>query len=313
LSLKYFHQRDVFSDDPFTTPIEPSIPYSLAVMVQNNGAGIAKNFRVTSAQPKIIENEKGLLADFRIIATQVAGQPLQPSLTADFGNIGPGEIKVGEWLLTSSLQGLFIDYSATFEHVDGLNNPRLSLIDSVAIHEMNHQVRALGALDDGLPDFLVNDVPDLRDLPDTIHMSDGTTAPVAVVEAAQANGTLTKTLTATMPAGWTYLRVPEPSNGQLELIRVVRSDGLEIPLDVNAWVTDRTFIGQGQRPVYENILHLLDHDSTGSYTLTYQARLAERFRAAGREVSVVNAGVDGQTTYGHLRNFDVWLDRKSVV
>lgn len=42
-------------------------------------------------------------------------------------------------------------------------------------------------------------------------------------------------------------------------------------------------------------------------TLTYQARLAERFHTAGREVSVVNAGVDGQTTYGHLRSFDVWF------
>ncbi len=40
---------------------------------------------------------------------------------------------------------------------------------------------------------------------------------------------------------------------------------------------------------------------------TYQARLAERFQAAGRAVSVVNAGVDGQTTYGHLRSFDVWF------
>jgi N-acetylneuraminic acid mutarotase len=271
LGLKYFHQRDVLSDDPFTLPIEPAIPYSLAVMIQNNGAGVAKNMRITSAQPKIIENEKGLLVDFRILATQVAGQALQPSLTANFGSINPGEIKIGEWLLTSSLQGLFIDYKATFEHVDELNDPRLSLIDSVGIHEMIHQVRALGALEDGKPDFLVNDVPDARDLPDTIHLSDGSVAPVSVVEAAGASGGMTKTLTATLPAGWSYLRIPDPSNGSLRLTRVVRSDGLEVPIDVNVWVTDRTFIGQGQRPVYEPILHLLDHDSTGSYTLTYEA------------------------------------------
>ncbi|MFZ4593428.1 MAG: putative Ig domain-containing protein [Verrucomicrobiaceae bacterium] len=227
--------------------------------------------RITSAQPKIIENEKGLLADFRIIATQVAGQSLQPSLTASFGNINPGEIKIGEWLMTSSLQGLFIDYKATFEHVDELNDPRLSLIDAVEIHEMIHPVRALGALDDGKPDFLVNDVPDVRDLPDTVYLSDGTTAPVALREAASATGTLTKTLTAAMPAGWAYLRVPEPSNGQLRLTKVTRSDGLELPLDVNAWVTDRTFIGQALRPTNENILHLLDFNSTGSYTLLYEA------------------------------------------
>ncbi len=274
LALKYFHQRDVFSDDPFTTPIEPAIPYVLAVMVENQGFGAAKNFTITSAQPTIIENDKGLLADFQIIATKVDGQPLQPSLTANFGDIAPGQIRIGEWLLTSSLQGLFTDYSATFQHIDGRGNPRLSLIDSVEIHEMIHEVRELGLLDDGKPDFLVNDLGDARNLPDTIHLSDGTTASVAVLEVAQVTGTLSSAnltigLTAAMPAGWAYLLVPEPSNGQYVLQRVVRSDGLEIPLDVNAWVTDRTFIGQGLRPVYENILHLLDENSPGNYTLIY--------------------------------------------
>ena len=289
LTLKYFHQRDVFSDDPHTPQVEPSIPYSLAVMVQNNGFGTAKNMTITSAQPKIIENEKGLLIDFQIIATQVSGQPLQPTLTANFGDVGPGQITIGEWLFTSSLQGHFIDYKATFEHVDGLGNPRLSLIDSVEIHEMIHQVRALGALDDGKPDFLVNDIVDPRDLPDTIYLSNGTIAPVAVVEQGQPSGPvsptqLSITLSATLPAGWAYLRIVDPANPnvdpahphekQYELTKVVRSDGLELPLDVDAWVTDRTFIGDGKRPIDENILHLLDYNSTGSYTLTYVPTLA---------------------------------------
>ena len=300
LSVKYFHQRDVFSDDPFTTQIEPAIPYALAVMVRNGGAGADLTAQLNQVQatlktlpadltsitehgllylprPYVVPggrfNEKGLLISFRTIATQVAGQSLTPSLTADFGTIAPGQIKVGQWLFTSSLQGLFTDYEATFEHIDDLGDPRTSLIKSVEIHEMIHQVRALGPLDDGLPDFLVNDVPDIRDLPDTIYLSDGSSAPVIVLEAAQVTGSFTKTLTATMPAGWTYLRIPEPSNGQYELIKVVRSDGLELPIDVDAWVTDRTFIGLGQRPTYENILHLLDHNSTGSYTLTYQPKL----------------------------------------
>src|SRR5262249_31286268 len=55
LTLDYFHQRDVYSDDPHTDIIEPSIPFNLAVMVRNNGAGDARNFRITSAQPEIIE------------------------------------------------------------------------------------------------------------------------------------------------------------------------------------------------------------------------------------------------------------------
>ncbi len=42
--------------------------------------------------------------------------------------------------------------------------------------------------------------------------------------------------------------------------------------------------------------------------LTYQAQLAKKFSDHGRSVSVVNAGIDGQTTLGHIRNFDVWFN-----
>jgi hypothetical protein len=100
--LKYLHQRDVFSDGPFTDVVEPSIPFNRAVMVQNRGYGLAKTFRITSAQPQIVENEKGLLIDFQIIATEVAGRNLVPSLTADFGNIDPGRTAIGRWLMTST-------------------------------------------------------------------------------------------------------------------------------------------------------------------------------------------------------------------
>ncbi len=275
LYLKYFHQRDVFSDDPFTVPVEPSQPFSLAVMVENRGAGAARRLSITSAQPEIVDNEKGLLIDFQIIGTEVAGQNLSPSLSADFGDVPPGQRRTGTWLMTSSLQGLFIDYKATFEHLDGFGDPRLSLIKQVEIHEMIHMVEALGTLSDGQPDFLVNDVADIRDLPDTIHLSDGTTAPVALLETgtasgAPAPGSLSVQISAAPGAGWTYLRIPDPANGAYRLTGVQRSDGLTIPVEKNAWVTDRTFIGLGRAPVRENILHLLDFAGTGLYTLTYE-------------------------------------------
>ena len=274
LTVQYFHQRDVFSDDPFTPAIEPSVPFSLAVMVQNKGAGAARNMRITSAQPQIIENEKGLLVDFNILATEVAGQNLTPSLTATFGTINPGTNAIARWLMTSTIQGLFIDYQATFEHIDGLGNPRLSLIDDVSIHEMIHLVQAGGAFEDGRPDFLVNDAPDLNDFPDRLYLSDGSTNPVQVVTTATPGGmpsagNLSVSLTAPMPIGWAYLRAPDPANGAWRLLRVVRSDGMVIALNTNVWTTDRTFIGLGRRPIRENILHLLDYDSTGSYTLIY--------------------------------------------
>ena len=278
LYVKYFHQRDVFADDPYTPAIEPSVPYSLAVMVQNHGYGIAHDFRITSAQPKIVDNQKGLLIDFKIIGMQVGNQPESPSLTVDFGDIEPGATAVGRWLLTSTLQGLFINYSATFQHVDPLGNPRLSLIDGVEIHEMIHQVHADGLWDDGLPDFLVNDIPDFNSLPDTLYLSDGRIQPVSVVPSATpdapASGNhLQVQLTGTFPSGFTYVRVPDPGNGQFQLVGATRANGANL-LAENFWTTDRTFIGLGQPPIHENILHLFDyHTNAGpdTYTLVYAA------------------------------------------
>ncbi len=274
LDLKYFHQRDVFSDDPFTDATEPSLPFTLAVMVHNQGKGLARNMHIISAQPKIVENVKGLLIDFSIIATEVAGKSLTPSLTAEFGDINPGDTAIGRWLLKSTLQGLFIDYQATLEHEDRFQQPGASVFNSVEIHELIHQVEVQGTFADAKPDFLVNDQPDDEDLPDTLHLSNATTAPVKVVRAATRDAAPTAddlevVLTAPLPAGFVYLRVPDPANGQFRLAGVKRSDGRVLPVDVNAWVTDRTFLGMGKRPRYENVLHLFDHDSTGSYTLTY--------------------------------------------
>jgi len=286
LDLKYFHQRDVRSDDPWTDEIEPSEPFALAVMVQNHGAGAARNLSITSAQPEIVENEKGLLIDFEIIATQVAGENLTPSLTADFGNVAPGATEIATWYMTSTVQGQFIEYAATFEHLDALGDPRLSLIKSVEIHELIHVVRADG---DGLPDFLANDVPDFtqvpgadewfHDLPDTLHLSDGRVEPVALVTEAAADGPATPTdlvvqLTVDMAEGWDYVRMSDPGGSQFLLVQVQRSDGTLLPVD-NFWQTDRTFVELGRRPIEEDNLHLFDHcavDGLCTYTLTYVPR-----------------------------------------
>lgn len=273
LRVKYFHERDVFSDDPFTDEIEPAVPYSLGVFVQNFGRGTARNFRIISGEPQIVENEKGLLIDFDLIATEVAGQNLLPSLTAEFGNLDPGGIGIARWLFKSTLQGVFIDYEATFDHTTRLGGQRLSPIESVEIHELIHIVQGTQTLPDRLPDFLVNDLPDSDlDLPDTLYLSDGTTLPVSAITTALANASptpdnLSVPLTALMPPGWSYLRVPVQV-GAFTLMCVLRSDGAELPPD-NFWITTRTFLAGGRRPLNETNLHLLDYDSTGSYTLTY--------------------------------------------
>ena len=291
LRLQYFHERDVLADDPFTDAIEPSQPYSLAVMVQNTGHGTARQMHITSAQPKIVDNEKGLFINFDLIGTEVAGQNLSPSLTVDFGDVAAGQIKIGRWLFKSTLQGQFIDYSATFEHTDGLGDPRLSLIDSVDIHELIRIVKATNTLNDSLPDFLVNDFPDDQFLPDRLYLSDASIAPVSPVTSgttvsAPSASNLTAQIQAALPAGWSYLRMADPGQGRFTLLRVVRSDGAELPPE-NFWVTDRTFIAGGRRPLYETNLHLLDFNSPGNYTLYYAAPSAPDTNAPSSAVAAL--------------------------
>lgn len=326
LALTYFHERDVRSDDPFTDEIEPSIPYSLAVLVKNTGFGAARNLRITSSQPKIIENEKGLLINFDLIATQVGTESLTPSLTADFGDVPPGGTRQGRWLFKSSLQGQFIEYSATFEHLGVFSQfPELASIQSVDIHELIHIVRATGEGDDGLPDFLVNDMADNDYLPDTLHFSQGGTEPVSAVreatfDGAPTTGDLEVSFTATAPAGWVYFRLPDFGNGDFQVTRVLRADGSEVPFGDNVWTTDRTFVAGGRRPKYEFSLHVFDRVPAAgpvTYRVIYNTPPEGDTTAPGSQVAVLPAssgpqipvqwsGTDNDGGSG-LGSFDVYV------
>ena len=278
LYLNYFLQRDVYGDDPFTPEIEPSIPFPLAVLVQNKGYGTANNFQIMSAQPTIVDNEKGLLINFDIIGAQVEGQPVSPSLTVNFGNILPGAIDIGVWYLTCSLEGLFTDYAATYQNLDSLGNPQLSPIQGLQIHQMTHMVQADGAWNDGEPDFLVQEMANTNNLPDTLYLSDGTVQPVSAVETATNGGPVTSgnlqvQFAANFPVGFTYVLVPDPANGQFPLQSVLYSNGANF-LTNNYWVTDRTFIGLGVPPLLQTNLNLfVYHTNAGpdTFTLIYEA------------------------------------------
>ncbi|MBE9257518.1 putative Ig domain-containing protein [Dolichospermum sp. LEGE 00246] len=275
LYLDYFQQRDVFADDPFTDKIEPSEPFDLGMILKNKGKGSAKDLEITSSQPKIVDNEKGLLVDFKVVGTQVGTESISPSLTLNFGTIAPNQITVANWLFTSTIQGKFTDYKASFKHINDLGIPELSIIKDVKIHELIHKVRVTSPTDDQLPDFLVNDLPDANFTPDTLYLSDGTTAPVKSYSNATTDGAatlddLTVQISATLDKGWSYLTLNDPANGQFQIKKVLRADGTEVALD-NVWTTDRTFPATG-RPIYENILHLLDNNPTAgaqTYTITY--------------------------------------------
>ena len=274
LVVRYFHDRNVFADDPFTPQIEPSVPFSLAAQVNNVGHGAARALSITGAKPQIVDNIKGLLINFNILGTQVENQPGTPALTANLGSIDPGTNKIARWLFSSSIQGSFTNFSASFSQVDQFGNPRLSLVRSVEVHELTHIVDAGGIFEDARPDFLVDDVPDPAFLPDTLYLSDGSKVSVTAVTNATVTGALGGTnqsisVTATVPTGWTYLQFGDPGPGMYQLAHVFRSDNSEIPFGTNVWTTDRNFIGGSTAPVHTNLVHLLDYNSSGTYRLVY--------------------------------------------
>ena len=119
LQLNYFLQQTVIGDDPSTPQVViPSEPAVLGLLVTNVGAGTANNLSITTAQPQIIQNEKGLADTFQIIETQVGTQQVAPSLMVDLGNVAPGQTADADFLLLSSLQGELEDFSATFSHTN---------------------------------------------------------------------------------------------------------------------------------------------------------------------------------------------------
>ena len=279
LSVDYFHERIIYSDDPFTPETEPTVPYSLGLIVSNSGAGTARNLSMTSGQPEIIENEKGLRIFFTIIGAQLGLNPIDPSLTVNLGDIEPGGARVARWILTSSLQGEFTGYNADFRHVDAIGDAHISLFESVAIHEMTHVIRVDLPYDDQMPDFLVNDILDPDSYPDTIYTSGNYTLPVNLatgisIDGPPVEGDLEVQLTATVPTGWAFFRLDDPAGNGSEFVleRILRSDGREILLDENAWTTHRILRPEGEPEIPEHHLHLIDSDSTGSYTLFYRYR-----------------------------------------
>ncbi|MBQ9370589.1 MAG: fibronectin type III domain-containing protein, partial [Thermoguttaceae bacterium] len=276
LDVQYFWQRDALADDPWTTEVEESIPFEVAVMAVNKGFGTAKDLSIVSAQPKIVDNQKGLLISFEMVDALVNGKKSDKIFALNLGDVDPGKTAIGEWFLTTTVQGHFTDYNATFKHVNGFNDLQFSLIKSVDVHELIRSVYDDSQKPDSLPDFLVNDVPDVEDLPDTLYLSTGEIEPVLLVNNISVVENLnTRTLRAKLEvtsvgAGWNYIDLPglDPGGSEYELVGVVRSDGKELNVK-NFWQTDRTFPDR-RDVVYENSLHILDYFESPSSVTTYE-------------------------------------------
>jgi large repetitive protein len=267
LFLHYFMQRDILGDDALTLDVvEPIVPAELAVMIQNDGYGTAKNVRIESAQPKIVENEKGLAINFALIGSNLNGQPMELGLTnIDFGNIAPKTNVIGQWWFTSDLLGHFISYETKLTHLDSRGNPELSLVSGATLHELIKSVRVYSP-EDNINDFLVNEVQDSKETPDIIYLSNGGTLDVYPAVSHSISGSIAtgnheiELLVTPKQPGWNYYKFDDPGNGLYKIESITRSDGQIIPIN-NVWQTHVT-LPDGDEPVYENKIHFLDVFST---------------------------------------------------
>ena len=279
LDLTYFMQRDIKGDDPLTKEVEPSEEAEFSLLINNLGYGDATNVRMSTNQPEIVDNEKGLKVKFELMSSQLNGQEktlaLGGSVFTDFGTIPAHSTSYAQWWIKSSLLGHFTDYDVTATHLTSYGNKDLSLLNDVTIHELIRSIDVTKG-DKTLNGFMTNDIVDADDTPDMLYLSDGEIEKVNVAASSSITKTSDTEYTLTITPseeGWNYGNLSDPTYGVSALKSVTRaSDGKQISLR-NFWQTDRT-LRDGKDPLYENRIHfadLFDGKNAESYILTFEA------------------------------------------
>lgn len=268
LELDYFLPENVYGDDAFTEEIEPSIPFSLGVRVKNNGSGSAQSLQIESAQPKIVDNDQGLLISFYITGVEVNGESTDETLLVDFGTIDPNDSGTARWIMTTSVSGRFVEFEAEFTHSDELGGELTSLIEGIDTHFLVQDVLVDLSGRDSIRDFLAK-----SDTLYTVYESEGHDTSVTDHSDAAVLGTATQdgaethhTLTTPVDSGFIHVMLADPHDGDKTLTGALRSDGKVMPSD-NAW---QSKVRNQETLEWEYYIHLFDADTTGSYTLVFE-------------------------------------------
>ncbi|WP_155324681.1 carboxypeptidase regulatory-like domain-containing protein [Desulfosarcina ovata] len=265
LTLDYFLPAEVYGDDAFTEAIEAPVPFSLGVRVKNSGQGTASELKIESAQPRIVENDQGLLIGFTIQGSQVNGETATDSLLVDFGDIAPGTSGTARWRMICTLSGEFVEFDADFSHSDELGGEVTSLLAGTETHTLVADVQVDLTGRDQILDFLALDEDVYRvyesDTVDTVVSDQSASSTLTHVNTV--NGRAVYTLAAAVNAGFIYVHLTDPYGGEKEIASVVRSDGKTIK-SANAWLS-KSRDGQG----WNHFINLFDAAGTGQYTLTF--------------------------------------------
>lgn len=268
LTLDYFLQQNVWGDDPLTAEVEAVEPFTLGVRVKNNGYAAAKNLKIDSAQPKIIENNQGLLINFTLTGSYVDDAPVQNTLLIPFGDVAAGSSKMGRWNMESTLAGKFTEFTARFTHADELGGALTSILQATNAHFLLRDVRVDLPGRDAVKDFLAQDGDVVRvyesDSPDN-EVTDR--SGVAQLQASAGGSVGTYSVSLPPTAGFVYVRLPDPFQGSKVLGRIQRSDAKQLLAD-NVWLSKTR---NPQTKQWEHWFNLFDVNTTGVYEARFDA------------------------------------------
>jgi len=269
LTLDYFLTEYVFADDPLTPEIEPVEPFTLGVRVKNNGLATAKNLKIDSAHPKIIENNQGLLINFVLTGSYVNDTPTQNTLLVNFGDVAAGTSKMARWNMETTLAGKFTEFTAKFSHADELGGALTSILQATNAHFLVRDVRVDLPGRDYVKDFLARDGDIIRlyesDGPDT-EVTDRS-AVASLTAGVNANGNTSYRWNFPATSGFVYIKLPDPFNGTKALGQVVRSDAKQL-LPENVWLSKTR---NEQTKKWEYWVNLFDVNTTGVYDSEFKA------------------------------------------
>jgi hypothetical protein len=275
LTLDYFLTEHVFGDDAFTPTVEAVEPYTLGIRIANNGSGLARAVKLDTAQPKIVENELGLLIGFSITSSYVNDAAAEPSLLLNFGDIPSQGRTMGRWNMETTLSGKFTEFSATVSHAAEYGGELTSLIDAANTHFLLRDVKVDLPGRDQVSDFLAHNGNDQSlwvyesEFLNVNREQCSDCAPViplaAILEPAQPlpDSILHTLVPAENEFGFAYLKLKDPYDGRMSLDRVVRSDG-RILSQSNAWLGRER---NEDKITFDYFIYIFDHDVQGNYQL----------------------------------------------
>lgn len=277
LTLDYFLTREIIGDDGFTRDvIEPPVPYTLGVRINNTGYGAAKAVKIESAQPTIVRNDLGLAVDFKILASYLGDQPAAQTLLINFGTIGSQAVSVGRWIMETNLAGEFTAFKASFTHADELGGELTSLLQAANTHFLVRDVLVSLPGRDSVRDFLAyNPQGDLfvyeSENTGLTHALCNHCAAVDSVSASLSGQGATSQLSHGPVAGFSYAKVADPFNGTRVLSRAVRADGTVLN-PRNAWLSQER---AADNINFNHFINVFDSGSAGSYTLHWGGLLVD--------------------------------------